>query len=794
MLLLIAILNAAFVIGIASATDAAIEARNADADAGGWSWTRILGSRAPIVANGNRWPPPADEAADDCLVLVTRNQLMWHCPPGNATHPYERHVIHRGAPGRYRGAFQGLGSDDAAGRGRRLWLLHSPQGADDQLREVDTVTGSVLQTLEVDGCADGHDAVRVGDRAFLVDTRHGDVIEIAVPPAAEPFAAASLAAGAAPLARAGHVNIVKRHTGFTRADHINNVAIHPELLVSNLHGKGAIKAKVVKASGDSPTRLSALRRDLPEEEGRELTLAEDGFATVNNVGTWCHGIAFWEDEEKQQIELISLDSKEGALVSVALTGPHPGRRAVLWSPEGRDHPVLEPPEGIARAYHSGAKQFSKGLAVQGGVAYFGVSYARAPPLRQTVPESLLVAVDLATRTQVWARTVRSNGIINQILTRSSLGDLRLPAELSSVDLTQHGGGGKLVDDCVDREDPAAEPGLCRVAAAAGMSEEEAWRATCGRPGARQKCCVCRGGERKRIPHLAGRLDAEIVRVDEDVAVTATFVPRGNCRDRDERPWRIPLERKIGAGLAGINNIYQDLDGVVKHLCNLDVAPLRERAAALGDAGFARDFQRDRGNAVVETGAATLLPPGGTAIQLVYCSESADTVYHFPWLDNWLPMLQELVLGPLGIPLNRILRLQLANVSSGSKSEFRADEGPWVRAAHRTHVPLVTHADAFFLAEIEGPSRHENPAVLRIRADAGEAFEVNNGLRHAMHNLGTSIVHLVVDHAEEPLYDEGDAVAAGLVKLRPGEVCTQNQDSPNLVCTGFDSETGEREEL
>lgn len=62
-------------------------------------------------------------------------------------------MIHIGSPGRYRGAFRGLGSDDAEGRGRRLWVLHSPEGADDQLREVDTITGSVLQTLEVSGAS-----------------------------------------------------------------------------------------------------------------------------------------------------------------------------------------------------------------------------------------------------------------------------------------------------------------------------------------------------------------------------------------------------------------------------------------------------------------------------------------------------------------------------------------------------------------------------------------------------------------------------------------------------------------
>ena len=58
---------------------------------GGFSWAYILNKTVPIVANGNIYPPPPDDAPDDCLVLVTRNQIMWHCPPGNATVPYERH-------------------------------------------------------------------------------------------------------------------------------------------------------------------------------------------------------------------------------------------------------------------------------------------------------------------------------------------------------------------------------------------------------------------------------------------------------------------------------------------------------------------------------------------------------------------------------------------------------------------------------------------------------------------------------------------------------------------------------
>ena len=63
-----------------------------------------------------------------------------------------------------------------------------------------------------------------------------------------------------------------------------------------------------------------------------------------------------------------------------------------------------------------------------------MSYERVSQLWATVPEGLLVAVDLASRRELWALTVWSNGIINQIMTRNMLGAIRLPDELS-----RHGG-------------------------------------------------------------------------------------------------------------------------------------------------------------------------------------------------------------------------------------------------------------------------------------------------------------------------------------------------------------------
>jgi len=752
-----------------------VDINNIDSVKDGWNWDKIL-SRVPIIANGNVWPP-LNESASDCLILVTHNQLMWHCPSGNET-SYERTTLHRVEKGKYRGALMGLGSEDEEGKGRRMWLLKSflkdSAYSHDELVELDTVTGKILQKLVIEDSIDGHDAIRIGNRAFIADTRHGNIIEIAIPPSSPPFYESSIEAGAEEIEKEGYVNIIKRHTGFTRADHLNNIAIHPDLIITNLHGKDGMK-KQVKKGADSPTRLSALDRNFPESEGRELTLKQDGFETVQNVGSWCHGIAFWEDFDNGQIKLISLDSKSGTIVSVVLTGSNYGHRDVLWNPD-TNHPVLQPPDGVARAYNNGAKIFSKGLAVQGGVAYFGVSYARSPPLRQTVPESLLVAVDLKTKKEIFVRTVKSNGLINQILTRSYLGNVKLPEEISAVELTQHDGGGTLIDYCEDIEDAACKPAyndstVCRETANASTL-----------------CCACKGGQRTKKPHLAGKLGEETMKIKDNINVTATFIPHNNCRDNKGKTKRLPLGMKTKDNLRLIKSINEDLDFILKYLCNVNVEPIQALVDEFGDEGFTEEYQISKGNAIISKRAVMdKFKPGCEVITFVFSSKNADKVYHFPWLYKWLPMLQELVLEKLGIPLNQILRMQLANMPNGSDIKFHRDLNRWVQFAHRTHVPIITHPDVFFLGEVMH-QKHEDNAILRIKSNAGEVYEFNNAKGHAVRNIGPSRVHLIIDWVEEPIYNEEkynkEVPQKELVKLRPREVCTHPKGVSDMVCDGF----------
>ena len=698
----------------------------------------------------------------------------------------------------------GPGSDH-----RRMWVLspppnRPPQGSDNRLRskpsydlllEIDTVTGAILQRLVIEGCKDGHDVVRVGnDRAFVVDTRHGHIIEISIPASSHPYTETSIRAGASSVVAVQkgerYVDIIKRHTGFIRGDHVNNVAIHPQLLISNLHGKEGLawRNDNLRAVGPSPSRLSALDRSIPTEHGRELTAELDGFGPVQNVGTWCHGIAFWEDTSvsPSQIKLISLDSKSGTAVSVILSGPNAGFREVLWTPD-EDHPVLVPPKGVANAYNNGAKIFSKGLAVQGGVAYFGVSYARTPPLRQTVPESLLVAVDLAEKKELWTRTVRSNGLIQQILTKSSIGDVQLPRDVSSVELTYHGAaGGQMVEICDDIISEQAGTGsdvdyekICALA-------YDDTKAMCPQAQANSFCCACRGGQRSKAPLVSGVLDKEIMNIEEEVNATVTFIQHSRCLNTEGRTKHLPLEymnNGVNGRLRSIESINSDLKFIVKHLCHLNVEALTKRMLDLGDEGFSKEFQLKNGNSF--RGVQENIKRSVSSINLVFSSKSTDVVYHFPWLSDWLPMLEELILRPLQIPINQIIRMQFANMPEGSDIAFHQDKNTWVVTGHRVHVPIITHPDIFFLTKVKSPLK-DHSELLRIKSNAGEAYEFNNAMTHGVHNLGSRRVHLIIDWVESPIDDKE------LIKVNPGEVCIMKGQI--LLCSPPDEAKNAKEEL
>jgi len=252
-------------------------------------------------------------------------------------------------------------------------------------------------------------------------------------------------------------------------------------------------------------------------------------------------------------------------------------------------------------------------------------------------------------------------------------------------------------------------------------------------------------------------------------MTSTFVPTHQCLDNEGLTKRVPLSEKKYDRLDSFSNIYKDEYRIVKHLCNLNVEPVQKTLLDLGsDVIFDDALQLKKGNSIVSgrNHIINRFKPGCVSIQFIFSSKDANIVYHFPWFDDWLPMLQETVLRPLGIPVNSIIRMMLADMPSGSSINFHRDRNQWVKRAHRVHIPIITHPDIFFLTRLLSSQE-----TMRIKSGVGEAYEFNNNVPHAVRNIGGTRVHLIIDWIEDAFDAEGD-LKYTLVKVPPGQSCDQ----------------------
>ena len=229
-----------------------------------------------------------------------------------------------------------------------------------------------------------------------------------------------------------------------------------------------------------------------------------------------------------------------------------------------------------------------------------------------------------------------------------------------------------------------------------------------------------------------------------------------CYDKEGETRRLPLSVKDEDVIAQLRH-ERDPDRVALKLCTLDVSALRDKLAATWNETFDKELQA-RTNARFENRASNMerFKPGVIPAIFIFSDRFGLDVFYFPWLDKWLPDLEKTVLEPLRIDLNRIIRMQLALMTSGATINKHSDKGGWVKRTHRTHVPLFTHDDTYFVAESPRGSS------LRIPSKVGAVYEFNNVVPHTVRNYGGDRVHLIIDWAEEP--------ADNITKLRPGQVC------------------------
>ncbi len=86
------------------------------------------------------------------------------------------------------------------------------------------------------------------------------------------------------------------------------------------------------------------------------------------------------------------------------------------------------------------------------------------------------------------------------------------------------------------------------------------------------------------------------------------------------------------------------------------------------------------------------------------------------------------------PGGRIIRAMAAKLLSGGRIAVHKDSHPSFAAAHRIHVPLVTHSNVDFLI------RGENHYL-----EEGVAYEVSNLDYHAVTNRGPDRIHFIFDY-------------------------------------------------
>jgi hypothetical protein len=161
------------------------------------------------------------------------------------------------------------------------------------------------------------------------------------------------------------LELTREFGGFTHENHVNSVLVESGSLLVMCHNKG---------------KSHMARLDL--ETGDEIE-------TYPDVGEHSHDIVRWRDE------YLICDSRGGGLVAVH-----------------RDTKAL-------RVLHADEGHFTKGLAVAGDVAYFGISQAAVREKRHEV-QCELSAYDLAADAVLWRRRLPTNGLINMILTADDL--------------------------------------------------------------------------------------------------------------------------------------------------------------------------------------------------------------------------------------------------------------------------------------------------------------------------------------------------------------------------------------
>ena len=123
----------------------------------------------------------------------------------------------------------------------------------------------------------------------------------------------------------------------------------------------------------------------------------------------------------------------------------------------------------------------------------------------------------------------------------------------------------------------------------------------------------------------------------------------------------------------------------------------------------------------------------------------------------------------------------------AKFNLSNDTNDWVSKSHAFYIPLQTNKNLFFVSsasDIDDDEKSPLTEVMRMIPKPGNVMELNNALPFGMFHLSkektssekeveSEVQFLVLDWTDE-------IVIESITKLRVGEVCLYNDNSPDEV--------------
>lgn len=180
------------------------------------------------------------------------------------------------------------------------------------------------------------------------------------------------------------------------------------------------------------------------------------------------------------------------------------------------------------------------------------------------------------------------------------------------------------------------------------------------------------------------------------------------------------------------------EGTYRYIGTVDIAPLRDAVAALGEADWNASASRQQ---IYTAHART------RTIPLLYDADMRHTdPTRRPLLDRIEPALAPAMErirafyapahATAGAPVEQgyFVRIVLVRLAAGAEVTSHTDNGPSLQRAHRIHLPIVTNSSVLFA--VRGDIRH---------LPAGELWEINNRRPHAVRNGGADRIHAILDY-------------------------------------------------